>query len=436
MFLRSYCPHPNLLHLFSISVLFYVFSALRQRLHWALVLFCLLASVAQGGPLQLPADALREDALRDGQAEQRLMQVLTLTSMGQTAQALQLAQELVREYPNFQLAQLALGDLLLARTHGLATFGNIDAPNEQTQATLHALRVESLRRIAAQNQALAPPLGSIPTQFVQLPRSFRHAIAIDAALSRLYLLENGPQGLHVIANYYASVGKLGIDKTLEGDQRTPLGVYFITSSLDPKTLDKFYGSGALPLNYPNPLDVRRGKTGHGIWLHGTPPQQFSRAPQATDGCVALANPDLERVLRTVQPRTTAVVIAPTLTWVQPQELAPTRQAFAAVLAAWRQARSDGMLATVLDFYTEDFQGPRKMNLAAWRNQLQGELTKQQGRQLQLKDLSLLHWQDVEDTMIVTFGAVPQGKRTGAVKRQYWRYEESLGWKIFYEATIG
>jgi len=364
------------------------------------------------------------------------MQVLALTSAGLTAQALPLAEELVREYPNFQLAQLALGDLLLARTHGLATFGNTDAPTEQTQAALHALRVESLRRIAAQKQGLAPPLGSIPAQFVQLPSNFRHAIAIDAALSRLYLLENGPQGLRVVADYYASVGKLGIDKTLEGDQRTPLGVYFITSNLDPKTLDKFYGAGALPLNYPNPLDVRRGKTGHGIWLHGTPPEQFARAPQATDGCVALANPDLERLLRTVQPRTTAVVIAPMLTWVQPQALVPAREAFAAVLAAWQQARVDGALESVLAFYAEDFQGPKKTNLADWRNQLQSELTKQQGRQLQLKDLSLLHWQDEEDTMVVTFGAVVQGERTGAVKRQYWRYEASQGWKIFYEATIG
>jgi hypothetical protein len=44
-----------------------------------------------------------------------------------------------------------------------------------------------------------------------------------------------------------------------------------------------------------PTDARRGKTGSGIWLHGTPPDQFVRAPKATDGCVVLANPDLERM---------------------------------------------------------------------------------------------------------------------------------------------
>jgi cyclophilin family peptidyl-prolyl cis-trans isomerase len=98
---------------------------------------------------------------------------------------------------------------------------------------------------------------------------------VDASRSRLYLFENTPQGLRLVADYYASVGKLGIEKSVEGDQRTPLGVYFITSRLDPATLRDFYGAGALPLNYPNPLDQLRGKTGSGIWLHGTPPDQFS-----------------------------------------------------------------------------------------------------------------------------------------------------------------
>ena len=373
--------------------------------------------------------------LRDGQAEQRLMQVLALTSAGLTQQALPLAEDLVRDYPNFQLAQLALGDLLLAQTGQLATLGSTTAPTSEARDTLNALRVESLRRLAAQKQGLVPPPGTVPAQLLQLPKSYRHAIAIDAALSRLYLLENGPQGLRIVADYYASVGKMGIDKTTEGDQRTPLGVYFITSNLDPKTLDKFYGAGALPLNYPNPLDVRRGKTGRGIWLHGTPPEQFSRAPQATDGCVALANPDLERLLRTVQTRTTAVVIAPSLTWVPADDLAPLRDSFVATLAAWQEAKSGNDLSALLSFYTDDFQGLKKITRQAWSQQLAADMAKQKGRPLVLKELSLMHWQDEEDTMVVTFGAVPQGERSGSTLRQYWRFAKGQGWKIFFEGNI-
>ena len=129
---------------------------------------------------------------------------------------------------------------------------------------------------------------------------------------------------------------------MEGDQRTPLGVYFITSRLDPATLKDFYGAGALPINYPNPLDQSRGKTGSGIWLHGTPPDQFARAPLATDGCLVLANPDLERILRTVEPRSTPVVIARQLQWVAAaQRVQAERKSFEAVLNAWRNCQDRG-----------------------------------------------------------------------------------------------
>ena len=102
---------------------------------------------------------------------------------------------------------------------------------------------------------------------------------MDASRSRLYLFENTGSELKLVGDYYLSVGKLGTEKSVEGDMRTPLGVYYVTSNLDPRTLKDFYGSGALPINYPNPYDMQRGKTGGGIWLHGTPPGQFSRPPQ-------------------------------------------------------------------------------------------------------------------------------------------------------------
>jgi hypothetical protein len=38
-------------------------------------------------------------------------------------------------------------------------------------------------------------------------------------------------------------------------------------------------------------------------------------------------------------------------------------------------------------------------------------------------------------MVVTFGEVPTGARTGPVKRQYW-VRQGLQWKIFFEGVIG
>lgn len=66
-----------------------------------------------------------------------------------------------------------------------------------------------------------------------------------------------------MADYYASVGKMGIDKTTEGDQRTPLGGVLHHQQPRPQNPGQVLRRWCLALNYPNPLDVRRGKTGRG-----------------------------------------------------------------------------------------------------------------------------------------------------------------------------
>lgn len=367
-------------------------------------------------------------------AEARLIEVYRLIGQGQAREALAKAEILVREHPHFGLAQLVYGDLLAARTRQLRSVGDVpEAVAAGASQTLAELREESLLRLRALRER--PPAGTIPSQFLQLSTRSRHAIAVDTSRARLYLFENGPQGLRLIADYYISVGKSGIDKAVEGDLRTPLGVYYVTSNLDPKTLKNFYGSGALPINYPNPYDARRGKTGGGIWLHGTPPNQFSRPPRATDGCVVLANPDLERIIRTVEVRTTPVLIAPTIKWVPPSTAATAEiKAFTDALASWRAAKASGDINRTLAHYTADMAGNGKP-LAEWLPTLRAELERQRGKDLELKELSYLRWTDSADTMVVTFGEVPQGARTGPVKRQYWM-RTGATWKIFYEGIIG
>lgn len=368
----------------------------------------------------------------NGFAEARLIEVYQLIAKGQGREALAKAELLVRDHPNFQLAQLVYGDLLAARIRPVQTVGDVpEALSRAAAPVLGELRDESQLRLRALRER--PPPGAIPSEFLALSPRNKHAIAIDASRSRLYLFENRASGLALVADYYISVGKSGLEKTVEGDLRTPLGVYFITSNLDPKSLKDFYGSGALPINYPNILDSKRGKTGGGIWLHGTPPEQFSRPPQATDGCVVLANPDLEHVIRTVEVRTTPVVISQRLNWVTTHNARSDSKHFEDTLTGWQKAKSSGNLSQVLSFYTPDFNSNGK-TLTEWTPSLRGEMSKTQGRAIQLKDLSLLRWTDAADTMVVTFGEVADGARTGPIKRQYWT-RQSNQWKIFYEGVI-
>lgn len=377
--------------------------------------------------------AVPQRAVRDGEAEARLIDIYKLIGQSKPREALRKAEGLVKDHPNFQLAQLVYGDLLAGFTRPLRAPGDVPeiTANKNAAPMLAELRQESLLRLRALRERPAP--GTVPSQFLALSPRNKHAIAVDASRSRLYLFENTPTGIKLVADYYISVGKSGIEKSVEGDLRTPVGVYFITSNLDPKSLRDFYGSGALPINYPNQLDVKRGKTGGGIWLHGTPPAQFSRAPLSTDGCVVLANPDLERIIRTVEVRSTPVVIAHSLKWVAPQSLAADVRSFENVLQGWHSAKSSGDIARLTAWYAPDFTSYGK-TLAEWTPALQSELKQLGGRDIQLKDVSYLRWTDSTDTMVVTFGELVKGAKTGRTKRQYWARQGSQ-WKIFFEGAI-
>lgn len=318
-----------------------------------------------------------------GQAEARLIGIYRFIQQSKPREALREAEALALDHPNFQLAQLVLGDLLNLQTRPVKQLGDVaDTQALAAAQQLQELREQSRRRLAALTER--PPEGAVPSQFLALSSSSRHAIAIDASRSRLYLFENtaarssdargrvSAAQMKLIADCYMSVGSAGVDKRNEGDLRTPLGVYHITSSLDPEKLPDLYGAGALPLNYPNALDTQRGNTGSGIWLHGSPSEQFARAPQACEGCVVLSNPDLQSLLALVSVRTTPVVIATELQWVRPETLNAEREAFEATLASWRELKSAGDLAQLQRLYSPRFDN-RGQTLADWWPRVEDEV---------------------------------------------------------------
>jgi murein L,D-transpeptidase YafK len=375
----------------------------------------------------------RPTQVRDGLAEARLIDIYRLIGDGRTRDALKRAEQLVADYPHFQLAQLVLGDLLSTRSRPIQNMGDVPAGLAQAGSqNLQALRAEAQLRIAAIKER--PPIDSIPSQFVALSRRNKHAIAVDTAKARLYLFKNTATGTRLLADYYISVGKAGVSKDVEGDQRTPLGVYFITSKLDPKNLKDLYGSGALPVNYPNVLDLRRGKTGGGIWLHGTPSTQFTRAPQATDGCVAVANPDLTRIIETVEIRTTPVLIGKNFKWVRSTGASSERQAFRDILQTWARAKKRGQESALMEFYASDFSAEGR-DLDQFSAGLRAEVAKLGKRAVRLNDVSLIRWTDEADIMVATFGEVLAGNKTGRTVRQYWQQRNNV-WKIIYEGAIG
>ena len=369
--------------------------------------------------------------------ETRLIEIQRLFAQGHAREALKKAEALQREVPNFRAAHLVYGDLLKSTSRPVGEIGAVPAELAKlAEPSLLGLRAESKIRLSALKDAPIP--GTIPSQFLEISPEVKYAMAVDASKSRLYLFENSSNGMRLLSNYYVSVGKFGIGKTEEGDQRTPLGVYFLSRSLRGSELPTlfglgFYGPTALTLNYPNPLDMRRGKTGGGIWLHGTPATEFARIPRASDGCVVLSNGDLTRIASTVPLRTTPVVIADRLQWVQPSSLVPDNRNFSEALQAWKLAKTAGDTEKLVSFYESNFNNGKNLN--DWMPQLRADTDKMRGHRLDLRSLSFLRWLDKDDTMVVTFTEALDNSSQGPLKRQYWT-RSGKQWKIFFEGIIG
>jgi murein L,D-transpeptidase YafK len=362
--------------------------------------------------------------------EERLSEVFSAIEVNRIDQALARVDALIKDYPNFRLAHLVRGDLLLARARPLETFGNVAKTVPQDK--LDGLRDEALARLKARRSR--PADDRLPRYVLQLHAGQKHALVVDSRQSRLYVFANDDSRPRLVADYYVTLGKNGIEKTREGDQKTPVGVYHVTGNLPKSKLTDFYGSGAYPINYPNEWDRRMGRNGHGIWLHGVPRDVYSRAPRASDGCIVLANPDLESVGRYLQVGLTPVIIADDVEWADASALEAERAALAAALEDWRADWESRDTERYLAHYSERFRFG-KQDLAAWSAHKRQVNAGKRWVKVGLSQVTMLRYPRERDFVVVTYQQDYRSNSLSNVmrKRQYWIREDG-GWKILYEGA--
>jgi len=257
---------------------------------------------------------------------------------------------------------------------------------------------------------------------------------VDSSRSRLYVFANANGRPKLVADYYVTLGKNGIDKARQGDQKTPLGVYHVTANLPRKKLTDFYGAGAFPINYPNEWDRQQGRGGHGIWLHGVPREVYNRAPRASDGCIVLSNPDLEAVGQHVQVGLTPVIIADEIEWSDPRSVEAERGSLAAALEQWRADWQSRDTERYLGHYSKRFSAG-KQDYAAWATHKRGVNAGKKWIEVGVADVAMFRYPREGDFVVVTF---EQAYRSDSLKntmkkRQYWIREDGA-WKIVYEGA--
>ncbi|CAN5391623.1 hypothetical protein BH11PSE11_BH11PSE11_12470 [soil metagenome] len=395
-----------------------------------------LAKPTKPSPRQHAADAVDSTmaGLNRPDPDTLLIDVYKDLAANKLRRAQAKADALVEAYPNFRLGHLIRGDLLLMHTRPVSTFGDVP---EGPQDKLKNLREEAMVRLKSLMERPDPDL--VPRAILQLREDQKFALVVDAKRSRLYVYANQAGQLKFMADYYVSQGKLGTNKIKAGDQKTPIGVYYITSRLSRSRLPDFYGAGALPINYPNDWDRLNGRSGSGIWLHGTPSDSFSRPPLSSDGCVVLTNPDLNKLYSSVEIGKTPVVITDQAEFVSKKKRDSDRSVAVKLVESWRRDAESLDTARLISNYSAQFRADNGDNRMAWLAKHPPFTTAKANSIVKLGDLSLFLYPGRDDLMVGTFTETVQNGKPSKVKnpvrrRQYWAKEGSQ-WKIISESTL-
>lgn len=364
--------------------------------------------------------------------EQQFNAAVDLLRAGRSGDALSALESLTHKEPTFRLGQLFYGELLAALSGTRRDILIPESPDADPR--LRDLAEEARVRLAGEKAVPAP--GMVPSAVLQLSEGFEHAIVVDLPKARLYVVKNDGGALHVERHHYAAMGRNGYGKQTAGDLRTPVGLYHVTHWIADGALPELYGTGALPLDYPNPWDMLKKRTGSGIWLHGVPRDTYSRPPRSSEGCVTMANADLEALRGYVRFGRTPVLLSDQLDWVPASTVEPLRDSFLKRIEDWRRKWSGKDTEGYLAYYADDFSvdGMDRKAFATHKRRVNAS---KKFIDVRLSDLSLFKYPGAGDDIFLAEFQMEYSSDNFAVttrKDQFWRRNGSGSWQIVREVN--
>ena len=175
-----------------------------------------------------------------------------------------------------------------------------------------------------------------------------HLVAVDKKRQTFMFFER-KSPLKLKYTYPCTTGQLPGDKQSLNDLRTPEGIYFVEYKIANGLDFKEYGGIAYTLNYPNPVDRLRGKTGHGIWIHS---KGFGIEPLSTRGCVAIGLKDIDEVGPQLTPGTAVVLAEKMDETAQPRPDSSTAHELRRLMQSWSNAWASRSVK-MFDYYNAD-----------------------------------------------------------------------------------
>ena len=260
--------------------------------------------------------------------------------------------------PNFKLALLIYGDLQLSKITSLNNIAGLN--NINAKGLINELKIRKLRDNNINNTE-----DLIPDSLIYSSNPNKKFIFLETDSSSTYLLNKVSNQFRIDKNFYTTIGKNGPFKEFEGDKKTPIGIYKVINRISSSKLPDFYGTGALPINYPNNFDKFSKRTGSGIWFHGVPKETYSRIPLASDGCMVLSNDDFFELNKFVSSLNTTTIISKKINWVNPKQNEDVKNKILATLNKWKDTWESIDTNTYLSFYSRKFK-TKKYDYDSWK----------------------------------------------------------------------
>lgn len=248
-------------------------------------------------------------------------------------------------------------------------------------------------------------------------------IAVDKKEQKTHVLVHRSP-IRAELTFSCTTGKSEGDKLVEGDEKTPEGVYFISGKKTGLRDYELYGDMAFPLDFPNPVDKIKGKTGHGIWIHGRGKDLVSRD---THGCVALSNTDIGQLDKIIGPGS-PVVIGKAVNWSESEEKQQTQaQKMKGRVLAWAGSWSEKS-QDFFKFYDADrFNVAENLSFSSFKKHKEGIFDRTPWIDVEIFDLKALHGPDY---WVTWFNQFYRSSNYVSVtnKRLYWQNVDGT-WKI-------
>lgn len=363
--------------------------------------------------------------------EAELLEIISSIQVGELEIALDLTEQHLQTYPKSRVGYLIKADLLSSKYSGLSEIGaQASSKSDVLQGLTHQLKNRW------RHEALLKPAISemLPSSLIDMGKH-EHVLVADMTNGRLYLYQNSNNGPTLVKDYYMSVGSEGYGKQVEGDNKTPIGVYSIYQYIDPNRLPDLYGAGAFPVDYPNTIDRYRNRTGYGIWLHGTPSDTYARAPWASEGCFVLSNADFNDIARFIDvDERTPVVLSDSINWVSHQSLVDEGAQYIKLINTWKDDWQSLDTISYLSHYSKDTFNLAGGNYQQFARQKRAVNKSKEFIKVDLEIDSLFVYPGEKDMFVVTFMQryISNNYESETRKQQYWQKQQDGEWRIIYE----